>query len=179
MKRIVWGCGVGVGVGALVASSLGCQRGVSIREEVSVGEDGMWIPGPFAPAEMRIHPLSHFEQVGDDSRIVLHMEVRDGWGDTIKGVGRVTVRLRRSDALTMGTSGVRWDIDLRNLATNVSYFDSVTRTYKFVLSGLPEWFESEGRGRVRVQFQTARTDGSIKAIQDDFEIVRILMNPES
>ena len=152
----------------------GCQRGVVIREEVVEADEGMVVPGPFAPTEMRIHPLTHAEAVGVNGQIVLHVEVRDGWGDTIKGIGDVQVRLRRSGATTLGESGTKWDIDLRDFSTNVSYFDSVTRTYRFVLTGLPDWFTLEGRGRLRVLFRTARADGSIEVFQDDFEIVSVI-----
>ena len=161
-----------VGVGSVVWTA-GCQRGVNIREEVTRAQDGMWVPGPFAPAEMRVHPLTHTEKAGDSERVVLHLEIRDGWGDTIKGVGRVTVRLRRSGSTTIGQSGVKWDIDLRDLATNVSYFDSVTRTYRFVITGLPNWFTQQGVGRLRVDFRTARANGDIFSMHDEFEVVRI------
>lgn len=155
----------------------GCQRGVNIREELVRADEGMWIPGPFSPAEMRVHPLTHAEMVGDKERVVLHVEVRDGWGDTIKGVGRVTVRMSRAGSgSSIGDSGTKWEIDLTDLATNVSYFDSVTRTYKFVLTGLPSWFAVDERGRLRVSFHTARSDGSIKTLQDEFEIVRVAMD---
>ncbi len=167
----------GIGTAVIFGSSLlpaGCQRGVVIREEVVRADEGMYLPGPFAPAMMRVHPLTHSEIYDGQTRVVLHVEIRDGWGDTIKGVGRVSVRLRRSGASTIGETGVNWDIDLRDLATNVSYFDSVTRTYRFVITGLPDWFEVEGRGKMRVLFRTARADGTIESLQDDFEILSIV-----
>lgn len=151
----------------------GCQRGVVILEEVERAGEGMVRPGPFAPAEMRIHPLTHPETVGDRERIVLHMEVRDGWGDTIKGVGAVTVRLRRAGVSAVGQDEIKWDIDLRDLTKNVSYFDSVTRTYRFVITGLPSWFTEQGTGRLRVDFRTARANGDIFSMHDEFEVVRI------
>ncbi len=164
-----------VAAGVFMALSSGCGREVRvIREEVESAEEGMVRPGPFSPTEMRIHPLTHFEMVGDQERIVLHMEIRDGWGDTIKGVGDVQVNLRQSGSTALGENGARWDIDLRDLATNVSYFDSVTRTYRFVLSGLPGWFAVDGRGRVRVNFRTGRADGTIKVLQDEFEILSVV-----
>lgn len=169
--------GIGAGLLGLLALS-GCYQGVNIREEVTRAEDGMWVPGPFAPTEMRIHPLTHAEVFGEQERLIVHMEIRDGWGDTIKGVGRVTIRFRKSGATTIGESGVKWDIDLRDLATNVSYFDSVTRTYKFVLTGLPDWFAVDGRGRMRLSFHTARTDGTIKTLQDDFEVLSVSVSEE-
>lgn len=167
-----------IALGGLAGCLVGCQRGVVIREEVIEADEGMVVPGPFAPTAMRIHPLTHTEADGESSRIVLHVEVRDGWGDTIKGVGDVQVHLRRSGSATIGESGIKWDIDLRDLTTNVSYFDSVTRTYRFVLSGMPDWFAIEGRGKLRVQFRTARGDGSIEVFQDEFEIERVLTESE-
>lgn len=167
-----------IAIGGLAGCLVGCQRGVVIREEVIEADEGMVVPGPFAPTAMRIHPLTHTEADGESSRIVLHVEVRDGWGDTIKGVGDVQVHLRRSGSATIGESGIKWDIDLRDLTTNVSYFDSVTRTYRFVLSGMPDWFAIEGRGKLRVQFRTARGDGSIEVFQDEFEIERVLTESE-
>lgn len=159
-------------LGAVVVST-GCNRVVSIREEVTEADDGMVRPGPFSPAEMRIHPLTHVEPIGTKKRIVLHIELRDGWGDTVKGIGDLSVHLRKSGSVSLGQGGTKWDIDLRDFEVNVSYFDSVTRTYRFVLSGLPEWFDTEGRGRLRVQYRTGRSDGSIKSMQDDFEILNV------
>jgi hypothetical protein len=153
---------------------VGCQRGVVIREEVIEADEGMVVPGPFAPTVMRIHPLTHTETVEESERIVLHVEIRDGWGDTIKGIGDVQVHLRRSGSSTIGETGTKWDIDLRDFSTNVSYFDSVTRTYRFVLSGMPDWFAHEGRGRIRVLFRTARADGSIEVFQDEFELLSVV-----
>jgi len=151
----------------------GCNRVVNIREEVVAADEGMVRPGPFAPTEIRIHPLTHVELVGDQKQVVLHVEVRDGWGDTIKGIGDVKVLLRRSGGASIGENRQQWDIDLRDFKTNISYFDSVTRTYRFVLGGLPDWFLSDGRGRVRVLFRTGRADGTVEVLQDDFEIVVI------
>ena len=169
---IAWGLGLAA-IALAIIPMTGCQRGVVIREEVVRAEEGMVRPGPFAPAMMRVHPLTHTEVFDGQTRVVLHVELRDGWGDTIKGVGRVSVRLRRSGASTIGETGVNWDMDLRDLATNVSYFDSVTRTYRFVITGLPDWFAVEGRGKMRVLFRTARADGTIESFQDDFEILGV------
>jgi len=145
-----------------------CQRGLVIREEYVRGDEGMTIPGPFSTARMRVHPLTHTERVEGETRLVLHMELNDGWGDTIKALG--TVRATMEPVGGQGGRGVTWDVDIRDSKTNVSYFDSVTRTYRFVFSGVPGWFETEGRGMVRLQFRTARADGSVNAISDSFEV---------
>jgi hypothetical protein len=145
-----------------------CQRGLVIREEYVRGEEGMTIPGPFSTARMRIHPLTHAERVEGTLRLVLHMELNDGWGDTIKALG--TVKATIEPVGSGAGRAVTWDVDIRDSATNVSYFDSVTRTYRFVLTGVPAWFEQEGRGTLRVQFRTARADGTVNAISDRFEV---------
>lgn len=165
--KVGMACGI---LGAAVVSTA-CNRVVNIREEVTEAEDGMVRPGPFSPAEMRIHPLTHIETVGSEKRVVLHIELRDGWGDTVKGIGDLSVHLRKSGAVALGQGGTKWDIDLREFEVNVSFFDSVTRTYRFVLSGLPTWFETEGKGRLRVLYRTGRTDGSVVSMQDDFEVL--------
>ncbi len=43
---------------------------------------------------------------------------------------------------------------------------------------MPDWFAIEGRGKLRVQFRTARGDGSIEVFQDEFEIERVLTESE-
>lgn len=145
-----------------------CQRGLVIREEFVRGEDGMTIPGPFSTARMRVHPLTHTERVEGATRLVLHMELNDGWGDTIKALG--TVKATIEPVGTTDGRSVTWDVDIRDSTTNVSFFDSVTRTYRFVFSGVPAWFEHDGSGVLRVQFRTARSDGTVNAITDSFEV---------
>ena len=130
------------------------------------------MPGPFAPRVMRVHPLTHTElDTADNARIVLHVELKDSWGDTVKGVGALQVQLRGS---AEGDERVRWDVDLRELDSNVGYFDSATRTYRVVLGGLPAWLDKavrvgEGsRGRIRVLFRTALADGEAVVLQDEY-----------
>ena len=123
MRRVVLSLVIG---GGMLSGGLhlgGCNRVVNIREEVMEADDGMVRPGPFAPAVMRIHPLTHIEVVDGEKRIVLHMELRDGWGDTIKGIGDLKVHLRRSGSVTLGQDGTKWDIDIRDFEVNVSYFE--------------------------------------------------------
>lgn len=161
----------------VLAGLLGCQpRGhVIVREQVVRTSDGLVLPGPFAPKAMRIHPLTHAElDAGSDARIVLHVELKDAWGDTTKGVGRVQVQ-----AWSEGGSseeGERWAVDLRSLSENASFYDSATRTYRIVLGGLPAWLASavrEGSGngaRVRVLFLTSEVDGAAVVLRDEFVV---------
>jgi hypothetical protein len=72
----------------------------------------------------------------------------------------------------VGNRGTRWDVDLRDIEVNVSYFDSATRTYRIVIGGLPGWLadsvvaqEAVG-ARVRVLFRTSKADGESVVLQD-------------
>lgn len=109
---------------------------------VVVDESGRVEVGPFAPASLRVHPLTHLAR-DDQGRamIVCHIEFADRWGDTTKGIGQLAVRLYRP----LGASGksarqeAAWDIDLTDLQYNATLYDPVTRTYRVQLGGLPGW----------------------------------------
>src|SRR4051812_29835024 len=56
---------------------------------------------PFAPASLRVHPLTHVDLVEGEkgsaptSEVVLHFELLDRYGDAVKGLGIVNVELYR------------------------------------------------------------------------------------
>lgn len=110
--------------------------------------------GPFAPASMRVHPLTHVEKVaGGKAEVWLHVELRDRWGDGVKGVGRMAIRLfGPKDGMSGPEAEVlRWDVDLNDLERNVELFDPATRTYRVQLGGGPAWlteFANRGGGGV-------------------------------
>ncbi len=152
----------------------GCQpRGnVVVREQVVRTSDGLVLPGPFAPKAMRIHPLTHAETDADGNpRVVLHVELKDAWGDTTKGVGRLQVQAWPGGGSS--EDGERWAVDLRSLGENASFYDSATRTYRIVLGGLPAWLDSAVRegvdtpARVRVLFLTSEVDGAAVVLRDE------------
>lgn len=159
-----------------IAALAGCQGSVIFQEQVVRTDDLLAVPGPFRPSAMRVHPLTHTEMRNDGVPVlVLHVELKDPWGDTVKGVGQVQVQLRKaSSTTTIGDRGTRWDIDLRDIETNVSYFDSATRTYRIVLGELPGWLDQSVRAvtpeaaRLRVLFRTAKADGETVVLQDEF-----------
>ena len=166
-------------VGAIALMS-GCNRGMIFQEQIVRTDDLLAVPGPFRPSAMRVHPLTHTEIGADgDPVIILHMELKDSWGDTVKGIGQLQVQLReQGSASAIGNRGTRWDIDLRDIAVNVSYFDSATRTYRFVIGGLPSWLASSVEdqssaqvgARVRVLFRTSKADGEAVVLQDEYLI---------
>ncbi|MBV1929735.1 MAG: hypothetical protein KUG81_09530 [Gammaproteobacteria bacterium] len=158
----------------------GCVDQRIFQEQVVRTDDLLAVPGPFRPAVMRVHPLTHTELSSDgDAVMILHVELKDPWGDTVKGVGQLQVQLRKGGATSeVGNRGTRWDVDLRDIEINVSYFDSATRTYRVVIGGLPMWLadsvvpeEDVGSGegaRVRVLFRTSKADGEAVVLQDEY-----------
>ncbi|MBL4698154.1 MAG: hypothetical protein JKX70_04905 [Phycisphaerales bacterium] len=154
----------------------GCSTSFIFQEQIVRTDDLLAVPGPFRPSVMRVHPLTHTELDADGQAVmILHVELKDPWGDTVKGVGQVQVQLRKESATSVvGNRGTRWDIDLRDIEVNVSYFDSATRTYRFVIGGLPGWLSDsvetqEAIGaRVRVLFRTSKADGEAVVLQDEY-----------
>jgi hypothetical protein len=130
---------------------------------------------PFAPASIRIHPLTRTVG-GKDSplEVVIHLEMRDAWGDSTKGLGSLMLRIVRQRPSSVGTDSMlapaadgstRWDIDLSDLRTNASMFDPATRTYRMQLTGVPAWVGgSEGadvvRGRTLIQATLTQPDNA-------------------
>lgn len=106
--------------------------------------------GPFAPTSIRIHPLTRLDRDAKGRVIIAcHIEFRDTWGDTCKGVGRLRIELYRTTGGRGSTAGVqdlRWDIDLADLSRNAALYDPATRTYRLPLGNLPGWVEQVSAG---------------------------------
>ena len=174
-KQLVAAVGV-CGSMALIVCMGGCQSGFIFQEQIVRTEDLLAVPGPFRPAVMRVHPLTHTEiNAEGDAVMILHVELKDLWGDTVKGVGQLQVQIRKqNETSVIGQRGSRWDVDLRDIEINVSYFDSATRTYRFVIGGLPAWLrdsveaQEAGGSRVRVLFRTSKADGEAVVLQDEY-----------
>ncbi len=138
---------------------------------------GQLTGGPFAPASMRVYPLTHIEASGEDeARLVLHLELRDAWGDTVKGVGRLQVQLLRGGDMGGGGRDERmWEVDMRDPEANALYYDPATRTYRVQLRDLPAWVAEQSRarsGQVRVLavLTTPAPDGSERYLRDEYVI---------
>lgn len=120
--------------------------------------------GPFAPASLRVHPLTHLERALDDQvYLLVHIQLRDRWSDVCKGVGLMQFQLYQPTGL--GGSGqeeqiLRWEADLNDLERNAVFFDPATQTYRFSLRDLPAWIQqmapggdrsAMGPGKFRIQ----------------------------
>lgn len=163
-------------VGAVVACGVlgGCARPGSLPRE-SMPATGQLTGGPFAPASMRVYPLTQIERTGEgEARLVLHLELRDAWGDTVKGIGNLQVQLLRGGA-GGGRDERMWEVDMRDPASNALYYDPATRTYRVQLRDLPDWAvaQSEREGgsvRVLAVLNTPAPDGSERYLRDEYVI---------
>ena len=121
---------------------------------------------PFAPVGLRVHPLTRtvINKEGKPE-LVVHLELRDAWGDSTKGVGALLIRVFGPASGPAGGAAAplqRWDIDLSNLDTNAAMFDPATRTYRMQLTGAPDWLTelastTPGKSKPRVILQATLT----------------------
>lgn len=102
----------------------------------------------FAPATIRVHPLSRWESAGSNSkpRAIVHIELLDALGRGITWPGVLIV--------TVGTS--QQALDLRTLAENDAAYDRITRTYIATL-------ENADRASVTVRFRAAPANSELRA----------------
>lgn len=116
---------------AFLAAIVGCASGGSRPRP------GEW---PFAPANVRVHPLTRvvLPRVNTPSSvppnttlIEAHIELLDIDGIDTRGLGELLLELEaRGDSSLKSLS---WAIDLTDLAKNLLYFDDVTQTYRVPL----------------------------------------------
>src|SRR5262245_1079982 len=80
------------------------------------------VANPFGPAALAIHPLTRIDRDSSGKLwVICHIELRDTWGDTCKGAGKLQVQLYRPVGARAGGLGVQelaWDVDLADLEKN-------------------------------------------------------------
>ena len=149
-----------IALGALfvVGGVAGCvqSRGFHDPKVVVVDSDCV-----FDATAMRLHPLTRIVRHDGDGALTLdaHAEIVDAWGDTVKSLGLFRLELRRS-GLREGDlkDAVRWEVDLRDPATNSAWFDRVTQTYLLRLRDLPAWVSKDPSAILSATF--VRDDGA-------------------
>jgi hypothetical protein len=95
---------------------------------------------PFAPASIRIHPISQAHSDAKGPRIVCHVECRDPLGETTKAVGSLRIEVlepTRTVEPGMEQIAAAWVTDLSDLDNNSKLYDPSTRTYRLSLRQLP------------------------------------------
>lgn len=193
---VVVACGtLGGGLSACVSDRpVVVQRGGVAGEAVVDVGAGVGCEGPFAPVAMRIHPLTHIDAPGPGERgetsLVLHMEVRDAYGDLVKGLGKLDVELSRSVAsgvLPVGGAGtgfeqtpaVSWSAaEMMDPKENSRRFEWDTRTYRVRLlapAWVGQWLRDEklrggaaAKMRLRVILTSGAEGGNRRVLQDVF-----------
>jgi hypothetical protein len=120
-----------------------CALGVGCR-----GGTGVWVEKnvlyPFAPASVRIHPLTHLDRDKDGKAVLIcHIQLLDPWGESVRGVGNLKVSLF-GPGRSVPTQDALWSFDLNDLKTNNAMYDPATRTYRLQLGKLPAWTQELG-----------------------------------
>jgi hypothetical protein len=114
--------------------------------------------GVFAPASMRIHPLTRVVAAPDGSggRIELFLELLDRWNDPTKALGNLVVELYASDARAGDRVQLqRWTVPLRDPDENAQAYDRVTRSYHITLADVPAEATEGRRPIINVRFASA------------------------
>ncbi len=146
---------------------------------------------PFDPVTLRIHPLTHVDSTGpkigpDQCLLVLHFELRDRYGDLVKGLGHLQVEMYKPGAgVSPGieTQALPWaPPGMDDPAENSGRFDTSTRSYRLPLSSprwVYDWLKPENaadRGgspgwlKVRVTLTVKDADGNPRLLTDEYVI---------
>lgn len=164
----------------LVVVLAGCQ--VSTPTDggrvVAAGGGGQGaVDRQLAPVSLRVYPLTRVERIGDGPpMIVCHVELKDRWGDSVKGLGLLVVQLYRVGTGLEATEAERektWEVDLTGADRNAELYDPATRTYRVALMGIPAWVGGSddggsGRALVRVVFTPVGSGGQV--LRDEYLI---------
>lgn len=137
------------------------------------------LTNPFSPVSMEIHPLTRIDRdAAGDLWIICHIEMRDVWGDPVKGVGQLQIQLYRPIGARLSGHGVQeltWDVDLSDLERNAAHYDGATRTYRLPLREPPSWLaeatESQAaRALLRAVLTTAGSQGEALVLEHEFAL---------
>lgn len=166
------------------ACGAGCERRPWMSGESDGAATHSGAANAFAPATLRIYPLTRVdrEPVSGRAAIILHLELKDRWGDSTKALGTLSVFLFEPEiGLEPGieTQTMRWSLDMTDPDQNAQWFDPSTRTYRITLIDLPSGVErlilqpadrKRGGLRLRATFATVGPEGQERALRDELVI---------
>ncbi len=145
--------------GVLGACS-GTREGVRTPEDPDPQVLRSAVRTPFAPARLRIHPLTSLSKdQANQPVLTLYVEMLDAWEDSVKAVGLLTAEVFD------GPQVRQWNVDLFDMDINGPAYDPHTRTYRFVLGQMPSWVGEISR--VRVFLQTVDAAGEPLELFDE------------
>jgi hypothetical protein len=173
MRRQIARCLAGIGVCGLLTGSgmlVACSaRQIKQTTALPAAE------GPLGPAAIRIYPLTHIDAGADGKPVIVcHVELRDRFGDSVKGLGVVEMQLLRAPSPLPQQS---WEIDLGELSKNAELYDRSTRTYRFQLGDLPAWMTPKGEGLGTLRLRATYTPlggqhdaSAMSAYRDEYQL---------
>lgn len=107
----------------------------------------MPIDWPYAPASIRVHPLS---RVLPEGRVEVRIECVDAEGDAVKAIGMLRVHVGE------GAGAVDVEADLNDRAVHALDWDPVLRDYKLLVR-VPDGFRCEPGISVPVRVELMMT----------------------
>jgi hypothetical protein len=183
---------LGAALGSVLAVG-GCRLDPRIRPVIRGDVDPTGRAWPFAPASVRIYPLTRLDRDASGQPVVIvYMETVDRWGDFTKALGTLELRVYAGDRALESwpeTLELSWPgIALSDLEENAAWYDPASKMYRFTLGGLARspritdaanelLDRSQGattirRLRVVAALTTAGPDGREILLQDSYVIER-------
>lgn len=176
-------------VAACVPLGFGCVAGEGDPALIPGGRLRGEVVSPFAPVALRVHPLTHVDagEAGASGEagvalVILHVELKDRYGDTVKAAAPVKVELYRPGAGAMAAMETReaewWMPEMADPDVNSGRFDRATRTYRLPLrlSGWPASWAQGGEGpayvRLVVMVECEGPDGRARSLEGEYVLRR-------
>ena len=128
MKRVAMAC-----VAVVVLGLSGCAFKGEGLPVPGLDGGGFWQAKPVA---MRVYPSTRFAREGQTPLLEAQIELLDEMGDSIKAAGNFRLELFAGDMQmnpALGRRLYRWDVALRSVEDQKTYYDPVTRAYLFRL----------------------------------------------
>ena len=101
--------------------------------DTNVNDTQAWQP---VPERVRIYPSSRFILTEKRPALEARVELQDEMGDSVKSPGAFHLELLKESTSrrdVMQDKLYSWDVPMMSIDDQQSYFESVTRTYRFVL----------------------------------------------
>ena len=157
MRRSIGSCTIWITdvLRALVATMLlvllpsaGCQlSSAGAARGAHRSDNGVW---PFQPESIRVHPLTRLETTDDGAVLETWVQLLDGDGYPLRGLGLLTVRLENAGPGYMHR--YEWTVELESTANTDVRFDPVASAYMLLLEVDPDTLPT--RPRVYAALQT-------------------------